>query len=91
MSEHENLAESIARSLEQAQRDHAAHLRRFREAVAALPEGTTIRRWRKVTIAGDVFWTKTVRGRERHVVDVLVEVGQPAIEKALKAAGLSFR
>jgi len=75
VSEQESLGASIARSLAQAERDHAAHLRRFREAVAALPEGATIRGWRKVTIAGDVFWTKTLRGRERHVVDVLVEVG----------------
>ena len=71
--------ESIARSLEKADRDHTAWLKAYRDKTKALPEGTNIGGWVKETVAGDVFWRK---GR-RYVVDVVVEAGSKKTDEVL--------
>jgi hypothetical protein len=71
--------ESIAKSLEKAEKDHAAWLKSYRDRTSILPDGTTIGGWIKETIAGDVFWRK---GR-RYVVDVVVEIGAKKTDKVL--------
>jgi len=84
MDEASSLARSIAKSFSQAGSDHQKDLKAWREATDQLPDGAVVNGWRKTTIAGDVFWNKG----SKHVANVVVEVGQAAVEKVLKQAGL---
>jgi hypothetical protein len=76
---------SIIKSLNMAAKLHADHLKVWRNITSKFPDGTNIKGWEKVTIDGDIFW---VKGGKKGVVDLVVEVGQKAIEKVLKERGL---
>ena len=77
--------EGIAKSLEEAWANTEERLQRYREVTAELPDGTNVAGWVKTTIAGDVFWIKPAssRKRERQTFDLLEEVGQVAVDRAL--------
>lgn len=81
--------ESVAESLNKAEKTTSDRDTLYREAAAKLPEGAFIGKWRKQTIGGDVFWVKRKNKKQSFTIsNILPEVGRKAINDALIANGL---
>jgi hypothetical protein len=75
-------------SLEEAGRQHAAHQKRYSDALDALPAGHTIKGWEHAILEGDHFWTKGKKGLSSR--QLLEELGAKALEKHLPEAVFKF-